>query len=121
MNQNNTLDELRKRKKLMLQEIGKLDDFRQGSFSPRYRKCGKSCCHCAKEGAQGHGPLWMVTRAVEGKTTSKAIPKEYIDKTFAQINSLPIAPAGDAFLKTVNLVSTQILSPVESNTLLAPG
>jgi hypothetical protein len=86
MNQKNTLEELQDRKKQILQEIGALDDFRQGSLSPRYRKCGKSYCHCAKEGAQGHGPLWMVTRAVKGKTVSKAIPLEQVENTFAQID-----------------------------------
>lgn len=87
MNQKNTLEELRHRKKKILQEISTVDDFRQGSLSPRYRKCGKPYCHCAKEGAKGHGPLWMVTRSVEGKTISKSIPKEYIEKTFAQIDT----------------------------------
>ena len=87
MNQENTGDQLRRRKKQILQEISALDDFRQGSLSPRYRKCGKPYCHCAKEGAKGHGPLWIVTRAVEGKTVSKAIPKEYVEKTFEQIDT----------------------------------
>ena len=86
MNQKNTLEELQDRKQQILQEIDALDDFRQGSLSPRYRKCGKSYCHCAKEGAQGHGPLWMVTRGVEGKTVSKAIPLEQVENTFAQID-----------------------------------
>jgi len=87
VNQENTSDELRRRKNQILQEISALNDFRQGSFSPRYRKCGKPYCHCAKEGAKGHGPLWIVTRAVEGKTVSKAIPKEYVERTFGQIDT----------------------------------
>lgn len=85
MNQENYLDELVTRKKQLLKEISELDDFRQGSLSARYRKCGKPYCHCAKEGAPGHGPLWMVTRAVNGKTVSKAIPPEQVENTFAQI------------------------------------
>ncbi len=87
MNQETAIEELHTKKKQILQTISELDDFRQGSLSPRYRKCGKPYCHCAKEGSNGHGPLWIVTRAVEGKTVSKAIPKERVEKTFKQIDT----------------------------------
>lgn len=87
MTQSTELERLYEKRDSILQEISKLDDFRQGSFSPRYRKCGKAYCYCAKEGAKGHGPLWMVTRAVEGKTVSKTIPKEMVEKTFEQIDT----------------------------------
>lgn len=79
-------DKLQIQKDQILQKISELNDFRQGSLSPRYRKCGKSYCHCAKEGSKGHGPLWMTTRSVGGKTISKAIPKEKVDITFKQID-----------------------------------
>ena len=87
MNQGNVLDKLQIKKEKILQQIGELGDFRQGSLSPRYRKCGKSYCHCAKEGSKGHGPLWMTTRSVKGKTISKAIPIEEVDTTFKQIDT----------------------------------
>ncbi len=87
MNQETTIESLQSKKKQILQTISELGDFRQGSLSPRYRKCGKPYCHCAKEGSKGHGPLWMVTRAVDGKTASKAIPPERVDETFEQIES----------------------------------
>ena len=81
------LDTLNRQKENILQHIDELGDFRQGSLSPRYRKCGKSYCHCAKEGSQGHGPLWMTTRSVKGKTVSKAIPLAKVDTTFKQIDT----------------------------------
>ena len=87
MNQENVLDKLQAQKEKILQQISELDDFRQGSLSPRYRKCGKSYCHCAKKGSKGHGPLWMTTRSLRGKTISKAIPKEKVDTTFKQIDT----------------------------------
>ena len=83
----NILDTLQEQKKIILQQIDELGDFRQGSLSPRYRKCGKPYCHCAQEGSKGHGPLWMITRSTRGKTTSKAIPIEKVDTTFKQINT----------------------------------
>ena len=85
MNQEDLLGNLRVQKKQILQQIDDLDDFRQGSLSPRYRKCGKPYCHCAKEDSKGHGPLWMTTRSVKGKTISKAIPVHKVDETFNQI------------------------------------
>jgi hypothetical protein len=87
MHPDTEIEGLHTRKKRILKTISELDDFRQGSLSPRYRKCGKPYCHCAKEGSKGHGPLWMVTRAVEGKTVSKAIPKERVETTFNEIDT----------------------------------
>ena len=87
MNQENLSERLQVQKEKILQQIGELGDFRQGSLSPRYRKCGKSYCHCAKKGSKGHGPLWMTTRSIRGKTISKAIPREKVDTTFKQIDT----------------------------------
>ena len=87
MNQEQTIESLQSKKKQILQAIGKLGSFRQGSLSPRYRKCGKPSCHCAKEGSKGHGPLWMITRAVEGKTVSKAIPAARVEETLEQVET----------------------------------
>ena len=95
----NLFDKLNTQKNTILHQIKDLGDFRQGSLSPRYRKCGKPYCHCAKEGSKGHGPLWMTTRSVKGKTISKAIPIEEVDTTFKQI---------DTFHKFQNLVHEYI-------------
>lgn len=70
----------------ILERIKSLGVFRQGSLSPRYRKCGKPYCHCAKPGSKGHGPVWFVTRSVKGKTKTKTIPADRVDDTFAQID-----------------------------------
>ena len=87
MIQETTIESLHERKRQILHAMSTLDDFRQGSLSPRYRKCGKPYCHCAQEGSKGHGPLWIVTRAVDGKTVSRAIPPEGVDKAFEQIET----------------------------------
>lgn len=70
----------------ILDQVKSLDVFRQGSLSPRYRKCGKPYCHCAQEGSKGHGPVWFVTRSVQGKTKTTTIPADQVDETFAQID-----------------------------------
>ena len=60
-------------------EIGKqladVSDMRPGSLVERFRRCGKPSCHCAEEGARGHGPQFSLTRPVRGKTVTRIIPK----------------------------------------------
>jgi hypothetical protein len=67
-------DELRK-------GVATVGDMRPGSLVERYRRCGKPGCHCAKEGARGHGPSWSLTRAVGGKTVTTIIPANAVDQT----------------------------------------
>lgn len=55
-------------------DIARIGDMRPGSLVERYRKCGKPTCHCAQPGSPGHGPAFMVTHEVEGKTVTHAIP-----------------------------------------------
>ena len=40
----------------LLEDLAGIGDLRQGSLRAQYRKCGKPNCHCAVEGARGHGP-----------------------------------------------------------------
>ena len=75
------------KKKIVLEEIGKLPAFRPGSLEHMYRKCGKPNCHCAQPGAKGHGPVWILTRKVKNKTVSKTIKKDAVELTHAQIKN----------------------------------
>lgn len=68
------LEKLQIRDRELKAHIAQLGEMRPGSLVECYRKCSKPNCHCARPGDRGHGPLWMVTHAVEGKTVSKAIP-----------------------------------------------
>ena len=47
---------------------------RPGSLVQRHHKCGKPTCHCARKDSEGHGPSWVLTRAIDGKTVTKGIP-----------------------------------------------
>ena len=67
------LGQLRVRRASLLKELQGIGDFRQGTLVGRYRKCGKSYCHCAKDGDPGHGPSWSLTRKINGKTVTKII------------------------------------------------
>lgn len=80
------LEELQNRDRELKTRLTQLGEMRPGSLLERYRRCGKPNCHCARRGDRGHGPMWMVTHAVEGKTVSKAIPSgPAVERTRSQI------------------------------------
>ena len=61
--------------------LARLPDLREvlrGSLVKRFRRCGRSSCHCAKEGDPGHNPAYflMVTLA-PGKTIAVYVPAEH--------------------------------------------
>ena len=73
------------RREEVFRQLASLGDLRPGSLVARFRKCGKPNCHCAAEGAPGHGPCWSLTRGVRGKTVTRVIPAEAVEETRAQI------------------------------------
>lgn len=67
-------------------ELAAVGEMRPGSLAPRFRKCGKPTCHCAKKGAKGHGPSYSLTHAVSGKTFTHVIPAgDAAERTRAQL------------------------------------
>ena len=50
-------------------QLSQVGDFRRGSVSENYRKCGKPNCACAQPGHPGHGPRFLWTRTVRGQRT----------------------------------------------------
>jgi hypothetical protein len=62
-------------------ELSGVGDFRRGTLSAVFRKCGKPGCHCAQPGERGHGPQWNWTRWAGGKTvTNHPRPGPELDK-----------------------------------------
>jgi hypothetical protein len=51
-------------------ELSEVGDFRRGTLSAVFRKCGKPNCRCARPGERGHGPQWNLTRWAGGKTVT---------------------------------------------------
>jgi len=73
------------RRQHLLQQLTALGDLRPGSLVESYRKCGKPSCRCAAADHPGHGPRWILTHAVDGKTRTRTIPPDQLDTTRAQI------------------------------------
>lgn len=50
-------------------QLAAVGDFRRGSVSGNYRRCGKPNCACAHPDHPGHGPRFLWTRAARGRGT----------------------------------------------------
>ena len=62
-------------------ELSGVGDFRRGTLSAVFRKCGKPNCRCARPGDRGHGPQYNLTRWQGGKTvTTHPRPGPELDK-----------------------------------------
>jgi hypothetical protein len=62
-------------------ELSGVGDFRRGTLSAVFRKCGKPNCRCAQPGDPGHGPQYNLTRWASGKTvTTHPRPGPELDK-----------------------------------------
>ncbi|HEV2350296.1 MAG TPA: DUF6788 family protein [Terriglobia bacterium] len=66
-----TIPQLEDQRVQVVQEIGRLGDFRRGSITSITGRCGKANCHCHRPGHRGHGPNFRLTRKLDGKTVSE--------------------------------------------------
>jgi hypothetical protein len=58
-----SLPELEAERDRLYAQLSEVGDFRRGSVSENYRKCGKPNCACAQPGHPGHGPRFLWTRS----------------------------------------------------------
>ena len=62
------------------------DDFRRGSISENYRRCGKPNCACAQPDHPGHGPRYLWTRTVAGRgTKGRQLSADEVEKVRAEL------------------------------------
>ena len=61
-----SLPELEAERDVLYARLAVTGDFRRGSVSENYRKCGKPNCACAAADHPGHGPRFLWTR-LEGR------------------------------------------------------
>jgi hypothetical protein len=66
-----SLAQLEKQRAELFRQITNLGDFRRGSITTTFGKCGKPVCHCARPNDPGHGPNFRLTRKVQGKTVTE--------------------------------------------------
>jgi hypothetical protein len=66
-----TLNGLEKRRKVLYKKMVEVGDFRRGTISVNYRKCGKNNCVCTKSGHPGHGPQYLWNTTIKAKSYAK--------------------------------------------------
>ena len=64
-----SLPELEAERDRLYAQLSTVGDFRRGSVSENYRKCGKPNCACAEPDHPGHGPRFLWTRTARGRGT----------------------------------------------------
>ncbi|MCY3769404.1 MAG: hypothetical protein OXG56_08590 [Gammaproteobacteria bacterium] len=76
------LIKLESQRESILQQLAEIGDFRPGSLSQRFRRCGKPSCHCAQDDSPGHGPNWILSRKRRGQqSVSHLVPDEALEAT----------------------------------------
>jgi hypothetical protein len=71
---NESLRDLELRRKSLFRQMEDLGDFRRGTISVNFRKCGKSNCACARQDHPGHGPQYLWNVSIGGKTQARNLP-----------------------------------------------
>jgi hypothetical protein len=81
-----SLDDLQRQRAHLYDELAATGDFRRGSISENYRRCGKPNCACAQPDHPGHGPRYLWTRTVAGRgTKGRQLSAEEVDKVRAEL------------------------------------
>ena len=81
-----SLPELETERDRLYAQLSAVGDFRRGSVSENYRKCGKPNCACAQPGHRGHGPQYNLTRRIGGKTVNVHLkPGPELDKAGREV------------------------------------
>jgi hypothetical protein len=81
-----SLAELEARRRVLFERLAQVGDFRRGSVSENYRRCGKPNCACAASGHPGHGPRYVWTRTTVGrKTRGRQLDRAEVDKVRGEL------------------------------------
>ena len=81
-----SLPELMAERDLLFAQLGMVGDFRRGSVSENWRRCGKPNCACAAPEHPGHGPRFLWTRSAgRRKTVARQLAAGEVEKVRREI------------------------------------
>jgi hypothetical protein len=81
-----SLLELEAERDRLYARLSMVGDFRRGSVSENYRKCGKPNCACAVPDHPGHGPRFLWTRSGgRRKTVGRQLAAAEVEKVRRQL------------------------------------
>lgn len=80
------LPELEAERDRLFAQLAAVGDFRRGSVSENYRRCGKPNCACAQPGHPGHGPRFLWTRSAgRRKTIGRQLAAAEVEKVRGEV------------------------------------
>ena len=80
------LAELEAERDRLYAQLSRVGDFRRGSVSENWRRCGKPNCACADPGHPGHGPRFLWTRSAgRRKTVARQLAAGEVGKVRREI------------------------------------
>jgi len=78
--------ELEAERDRLFEQLAAVGDFRRGSVTENWRKCGKPNCACAQPGHPGHGPRFLWTRSAGArKTVGRQLAAGEVGKVRAEL------------------------------------
>jgi hypothetical protein len=82
-----SLAELEAERGRLYAQLAAVGDFRRGSVSENWRKCGKPNCACAAPEHRGHGPRFLWTRRSAGarKTVGRQLAAGEVGKVRGEV------------------------------------
>jgi hypothetical protein len=81
-----SLPELEAERDRLYAQLSEVGDFRRGSVSENYRRCGKPNCACAQPDHPGHGPRFLWTRSARGRgTVGRQLAAREVEKVRAEV------------------------------------
>ena len=81
-----SLPELMAERDRLLTQLSMVGDFRRGSVSENWRRCGKPNCACSAPGHPGHGPRFLWTRSAgRRKTVARQLAAGEVEKVRLEI------------------------------------
>jgi hypothetical protein len=81
-----SLQELEAERDRLFALLAMLGDFRRGSVSENWRRCGKPNCACADPGHPGHGPRFLWTRSAgRRKTVGRQLAAAEVEKVRREV------------------------------------
>jgi hypothetical protein len=83
-----SLPEMEAQRDQLFEQLLAVGDFRPGSVSENYRRCGKPNCGCARPEHPGHGPRLLWTRHdAGGKTVGRQLSAGEVDKVRREVEA----------------------------------
>jgi hypothetical protein len=81
-----SLPELEAERNRLFTQISMVGDFRRGSVSENWRRCGKPNCACAAPDHPGHGPRFLWTRSAgRRKTVGRQLAAAEVEKVRREV------------------------------------